>query len=140
MQTQAPSPAVASGRVRRGPVRWVPMLVLDVVLLLVFAGLGRSAHALNPGGLLETAWPFLLGLFFGWAAWRIHREPFVVWARGVALWLTTVAVGMGLRLLTGEGTDPAFVVVALGVLAVFVLLPRAVAGLALRRGGRRPSS
>lgn len=139
MQTQAPSPAVSSGRSRRGPARWTPTLVLDVALLLVFAGLGRNAHSLDPGGLLETAWPFLVGLLLGWAAWQVHREPLSVWPRGVALWLTTVAVGMCLRLLTGEGTAPAFVLVALGVLAVFLLVPRAVAGLALRRGAHRPS-
>jgi hypothetical protein len=140
MQTQASFPVISSGRSRPGPARWAPMLVVDVVLLLVFAGLGRNAHSLDPGGLLETAWPFLVGLLLGWAAWRVHREPLVVWPRGVALWLTTVVVGMGLRLLTGEGAAPAFVLVALGVLAVFLLVPRALAGFALRRGARRPSS
>jgi hypothetical protein len=99
---------------------------VDVVLILLFAGLGRSTHALDPAGVLETAWPFLAGLLVGWAAWRVHRAPFSVWPRGVALWLTTVAAGMVLRVLAGEGTAPSFVLVTLGVLAVFLLGPRAL--------------
>ena len=125
MHTSAPAttpPDTRSGR----STSWPTALTVDVVLILLFAGLGRSTHALDPAGVLETAWPFLAGLLVGWAAWRVHRAPFSVWPRGVALWLTTVAAGMVLRVLAGEGTAPSFVLVTLGVLAVFLLGPRAL--------------
>lgn len=115
------------------------MLAVDVALLLLFAGTGRSAHALDPTGVLETAWPFITGLLVGWGLWGIHRTPFSVWPRGVALWLTTVAVGMALRGLTGEGTALSFVLVTLGVLAAFLLGPRVLAQLLRRRRSRRPA-
>jgi len=123
MHTSAPasSPPAAP----QGPAAGRPAaLVLDVAVVLLFAGLGRSTHSLDAAGILGTAWPFLTGLLLGWALWRVPRAPFAVWPGGVALWLTTVAVGMALRALVGEGTAPSFVLVTLGVLGAFLLLPR----------------
>ncbi len=115
------------------------VLVVDVLLVLLFAAVGRSTHALDPVGLLETAWPFLTGLLLGWVLWRLARHPVGLWPHGVALWLTTVTAGMALRVLAGEGTAPSFVLVTLGVLAVLLLGHRALA-LAVRaaRTHRRP--
>lgn len=110
----------------RHPEPWAAALAVDVAALLLFAAVGRRTHALGVAGVLETAWPFLVGLVVGWLVWQVHRAPASVWPRGVALWLSTVAVGMGLRALTGEGTAPSFVLVTLGVLAVLLLGPRAV--------------
>lgn len=109
-----------------GPGPWQVALSTDVLLVLLFAGLGRSTHALDAAGLLVTAWPFLTGLLLGWLVWRVRRAPFSAGPRGVALWITTVAVGMGLRLVVGEGTAPSFVLVTFGVLGVFLLGPRAL--------------
>ncbi|MUN62696.1 DUF3054 family protein [Kocuria sediminis] len=138
MHTTAPTTARRSGRTGHGR-SWPAVLVLDVLLVLLFAGVGRSTHALDPVGLLETAWPFLAGLLLGWVLWRLPRQPVGLWPRGVALWLTTVSVGMGLRVLVGEGTAPSFVLVTLGVLAVLLLGHRALA-LTVRaaRARRRP--
>jgi hypothetical protein len=105
---------------------WPAFLVVDAFLVLLFAAVGRSTHALDPVGLLETAWPFLAGLLLGWAVWQLPRHPVGLWPRGVALWLTTVTVGMGLRVLAGEGTAPSFVLVTLGALAVLLLGHRAL--------------
>lgn len=142
MRTVASSPPPARARLRHWPVPWAVPLVLDLALILVFAALGRRTHApdapaLELTGLLGTAWPFLVGLAAGWAVWRVHRAPVAVWPRGVALWLTTVAVGMALRGVTGAGTAPSFVLVTLVVLAVFLLVPRTVTGLLVRRGTPR---
>lgn len=109
-----------------GPGPWAVALGVDVLVVLLFAGLGRNTHALDAAGLLVTAWPFLAGLLLGWLVWRVRRAPFSVWPRGAALWVTTVAVGMGLRLVVGEGTAPSFVLVTLGVLGAFLLGPRAL--------------
>ncbi|MEX5270371.1 DUF3054 domain-containing protein [Kocuria sabuli] len=126
MPTSAPS-TLSPERTTDRPTTWPAALALDVLLVLLFARIGRNAHALDPTGVLETAWPFLAGLLLGWAAWQVHRAPFAPWPQGVALWLTTVAVGMGLRVLVGEGTAPSFVLVTLVVLAVFLLGPRCLA-------------
>jgi hypothetical protein len=123
MHTSAPLTALPEERTA-GPGPWATALTVDVLLVLLFAGLGRSTHALDAAGLLVTAWPFLVGLLLGWLVWRVRRAPFAVWPRGVALWATTVAVGMGLRLVVGEGTATSFVLVTLAVLGAFLLGPR----------------
>lgn len=137
MHTSAPRTALPEERTASsGP--WIGALTVDVLLVLLFAGLGRRTHALDAAGLLATAWPFLAGLLLGWLAWRVRRAPFAVWPRGVALWATTVAVGMGLRLAVGEGAAPSFVLVTLAVLGVFLLGPRALISALRAARSRRP--
>ncbi len=137
MHTSSPTAAPPTRRAT-GSGPWAPVLVVDVLLVLLFAGLGRRTHALDAAGLLSTAWPFLAGLLLGWLVWRVHRAPSAIWPRGVALWLTTVAVGMALRLTVGEGTAPSFVLVTLVVLGVFLLVPRALVTALRRARTRRP--
>lgn len=117
---------------------WAVALTVDVLLVLLFAGLGRRTHALDAAGLLSTAWPFLAGLLLGWLVWRVRRAPFAVRPTGLALWATTVAVGMGLRLLVGEGTAPSFVLVTLAVLGIFLLGPRVLLSAVRTARSRRP--
>ncbi len=47
-----------------GVKKYLPAAVVDVLLVLIFAALGRRSHeeASTIGGLLTTAWPFLTGL------------------------------------------------------------------------------
>ncbi|SNS07300.1 Protein of unknown function [Actinomadura mexicana] len=82
------------------------------------------------GGFLTTAWPFLAGLGVGWGLLRAWRRPEGILPVGVGVWVSTVAVGMVLRVLGGQGTALAFVIVAsvfLGVALVgWRLLVRAV--------------
>ncbi|MFC4904948.1 DUF3054 domain-containing protein [Kocuria oceani] len=138
MHTTAPTTTPPTGRTGRRS-SWPAVLVIDVLLVLLFAAVGRRTHALDAVGVLETAWPFLTGLLLGWAVWQLPRHPVGLWPRGVALWLTTVVVGMGLRVLVGEGTAPSFVLVTLATLAVLLLGHRALA-LTVRaaRARRRP--
>jgi hypothetical protein len=77
---------------------------------------------------LSTAWPFLCGLLFGWVAVRAWRRPVTLRPAGVAAWLGTVAVGMLLRVVAGQGTAVAFVLVALVFLGLFLLGWRVVFG------------
>lgn len=109
-------------------------LVCDVALVMLFAGLGRSEHAREATllGLFETAWPFLAGLAIMWLVTFAYRRPLSLVRTGVPVWLGTVAIGMGLRLLTGSGAALPFVLVATGTLAVFLLGWRAIAALAAR--------
>ena len=91
---------------------------LDTLVVILFAASGRSTHssALDVAGIAATAWPFLLGLVVGWAVLRAWRTPMRVVPVGLGIWGATWAIGMGLRAVTGAGTAPAFMLVALGVL------------------------
>ena len=99
-------------------------VVADVGCVLLFTALGRSSHheGLGLAGWARTAWPFLAGLAVGWAVVRLLRWRWPVDVRGgVAVWLSTVVVGMVLRVVSGQGTAAAFVAVALVVLAFLLL-------------------
>lgn len=110
----------------------------DVALVVLFAAIGRASHAeANPVlGALSTAWPFLVGTVVGWAVVRLRRKswPLEV-GPGITIWFATLVLGMLLRLVTGQGTAWAFVAVAAGTLAVFLVGWRAVADIVRRRGG-----
>ena len=91
--------------------------------MLAFVVIGRASHAKGEslGGIASTAWPFLAGLACGWLAARGWRRPVGLAPAGVGAWLGTVAVGMVLRVVSGQGTALAFVLVALGFLGLFLL-------------------
>ena len=115
---------------------WVA-LVLDVCCVLVFVIIGRASHTKGEavGGIASTAWPFLAGLAAGWLAARAWRRPLALRPTGIAVWLCTVAVGMVLRVVSGQGTARAFIVVALAFLGLFLLGWRLLARLAVARRG-----
>ena len=98
-------------------------LLVDVLLVVVFATIGRRNHAegLAAAGIAATAWPFALGTAAGWVASRGWRAPTSVVATGVPVWAASVVGGMLLRRLTGEGTAVSFVVVATVVLGALLL-------------------
>jgi len=108
--------------------------------VLAFVIIGRASHAKgeNLAGIASTAWPFLAGLACGWLAARGWRRPAALAPAGVGAWLGTVAVGMVLRVVSGQGTAVAFVLVALAFLGLFLLGWRLVAGL-VRPRLRSPS-
>jgi len=110
-------------------------LVLDALLVVVFAVIGRSSHAegLDVAGVWGTAWPFLAGLAVGWVAAVAWRHPFAVWPTGAIVWAGTLVVGMLLRLASSQGVALAFVIVAAITLAVLIIGWRGVAVLATRR-------
>ena len=114
---------------------WRLAVVLDCCCVLVFVVIGRASHTKGESlaGIASTAWPFLAGLAAGWLAARTWRRPFVLWPGGVGAWLGTVAVGMVLRVVAGQGTAFAFIVVALVFLGLFLLGWRALARVAARR-------
>ncbi|MEM1333557.1 MAG: DUF3054 domain-containing protein [Actinomycetota bacterium] len=106
---------------------------VDTAVVVVFAAVGRRNHdrADSISGLIETAGPFVLGLGLAWTLWRVWRRPTSV-RIGLAVWLTTVVVGMSLRrVVFGDGTATAFVIVAAAFLALLVAW-RLLAQLAVR--------
>jgi hypothetical protein len=98
-------------------------VVADVCCVLAFVIIGRDSHAQGEslGGIASTSWPFLCGLALGWGASRAWRHPLALRPAGIAVWLSTVALGMILRVVSGQGTAVAFIFVALAFLGLFLL-------------------
>lgn len=95
----------------------------DLVALLVFVAIGRSVHdhGIRLAGMATTTWPFAVGLAAGTAvlATRGLRGQSV--PGGVVVVLSTVAIGMVLRVVAGQGTAFAFVLVALAFLGALMI-------------------
>ena len=106
-------------------------VVLDCCCVLLFVIIGRASHTKGEtlGGIASTAWPFLAGLAGGWLAARAWRQPSELWPAGVGAWLGAAGLGMMLRVVSGQGTAAAFIVVALAFLGLFLLGWRLVARL-----------
>ena len=114
----------------------------DLVLVVIFAVIGRASH--NEGilgdaglGLRETVWPFAVALVFAWLVTLAFRRPLAVLRTGVPIWLITVAAGMLLRALSGQGTALAFIIVATLTLLLFLVGWRVVAAAVLRSRAKR---
>ncbi|MDE3202652.1 MAG: DUF3054 domain-containing protein [Acidobacteriota bacterium] len=111
--------------------RFAPALV-DVAAVVLFVAIGRSSHHHQETvrGFLSTAWPFAVGLGVGWAL----AARGGLWGRraGLIVCSATVAVGMVLRVVAGQGTAWSFILVALGFLGAVMLLGRTLARWALR--------
>jgi hypothetical protein len=112
--------------------------LLDVCCVLAFVIIGRASHTKGESlaGIASTAWPFLAGLLAGWVATRAWRGPLALVPAGAGAWLGTAAVGMVLRVVSGQGTAFAFTCVALAFLGLFLLGWRAAARLLLPRPRR----
>lgn len=111
--------------------------LLDVVLIVVFAAIGRASHSEDiASGLVTTAWPFLIALAVGWIVALAWRAPAAPVRTGLPVWAVTVVGGMLLRAASGQGVQVAFVIVAAIVLLVFLVGRRALTGL-IGRARRR---
>jgi hypothetical protein len=109
-------------------------IVLDIVLIALFALIGRASHGENAlGGLWTTAWPFLVGAAVGWLAGRAWRHPFAPWRSGLWVWAGALVIGMLLRVVSGQGIAVSFVIVAGIVLFLFLVGWRLIAAV-VRRG------
>lgn len=121
------------------PPRTVALaLGTDVVLVVVFAAIGRVSHGesllgIDGLGLAHTTWPFLVALLVGWLAMRLWRFPLAILNAGVAVWLYTLVGGMLLRTLSGQSVQVAFVIVAAIVLGLFLVGWRVAVAVVSRR-------
>ena len=122
-----------------GPVRAALALLADACCVLAFVVIGRASHSDGEtlAGVASTAWPFLAGLACGELAARAWRQPLALVPSGVGAWLGAAVVGQGLRVLAGQGTAPAFIVVSLVFVGLFLLGWRLAArSAAVRVSGR----
>lgn len=110
-------------------------LLADIVCVVVFCTIGRRSHAegVTIAGVIATAWPFLTGTAIAWASPTSWRRPTALLPTGVLVWVCTVAVGMLLRRLSGQGTALSFVIVASLTTAILLLGWRAGAAFRARR-------
>jgi hypothetical protein len=109
-------------------------LLLDIVLVVGFAALGRASHDSDVfGGLWLTAWPFLVGLGVGWLVMTAWRAPDAPVRTGLGVWAATVVGGMLLRAASGQGTALPFIIVATVTLLVLLVGWRLIAALVTRR-------
>ena len=120
-------PDISRPPARRSARPWLA-LTADVALVVGFVAAGRQEHGTVDGlpGLLVTASPFLVGLLAGSLLTRFPRTWAYLWPHGAIVWLTTLGLGLALRVWWGLGGAPlSFVLVAAGVLAVTLLGRRA---------------
>ncbi len=105
-------------------------LAFDIVSVLAFVAIGRRSHDETGNifvGLVEVAAPFLIGLGVGWLVSRAWTEPAAT-ATGVAVWLSTVVVGLLLRRFAFDrGIASAFIIVATATLGLLLVGWRLVA-------------
>lgn len=121
-------------------------IALDVASVLAFVVIGRASHHHGDDveGVASTAWPFLAGVALGWAllAARLGargegsggtgRSPMSL-RSGALVCVSTVAAGMVLRVLAGQGTAASFVGVSTGFLGACMLGGRAAVRALVRR-------
>ena len=101
----------------------------DVVCVVIFCAIGRRSHAegITLAGVAHTSWPFLTGTVAGWALSRGWRRPKALNPTGLAVWVSTVVIGMLLRKASAQGVAVSFVIVASTVTAILLLGWRGVA-------------
>lgn len=108
---------------------------IDLACVLVFSVVGLAMHGSPLGEILDTAWPFIVGLAVAWMT-PVRSLPLIIWPSGVVVWALTVAVGLSLRAVTGGGVSGAFPFVTATVLAVLLIGWRVVAEVIERRRER----
>jgi Protein of unknown function (DUF3054) len=114
----------------------------DLGCAALFVVIGRANHHAGGGadGLWDTFWPFAAGAVAGLLATRWWRRPAALLPTGVGVWLGTVALGMILRVLAGQGTAFAFILVALAFLGLFQLGWRLLWQRLAKSGRRAPAA
>ncbi|WP_431709301.1 DUF3054 domain-containing protein [Glutamicibacter uratoxydans] len=114
---------------------WPLWLAIDVVLIVIFAILGRSEHehALSPMGIIQTAGPFVIAYLI----MVLISRPWVtinrIWPTGLLIWFGTVAVGLSLRIGFGATAAVPFIIVTALVLGLFLVGRRVITMLLARR-------
>jgi hypothetical protein len=95
----------------------------DLLAIVVFVVIGRHTHdhGESLGGIASTTWPFLVGLVIAWSVRTATRRSPTTVPSGVEVTAVTVAVGMILRVIAGQGTAFAFVLVAIGFLGLVMV-------------------
>lgn len=129
-----------SSNASRGWMRRVAPAAVDVLAIVLFVAIGRASHhhAETVGGFLSTEWPFAVGVLAGWLVSARTSQRLL--RSGLLVCLVTVAVGMVLRVVAGQGTAWAFVLVSLGFLGAVMIGGRVLLMRSDHLAGRRSSA
>jgi hypothetical protein len=117
-------------------------VLADLVAVLVFVTVGRHSHGepLSMSGLLETGWPFAIGVVGGYIGIALTRWPLLSLRGGAVIVGKTAVIGLVLRYgIAHDGAPFSFVVVTVLVLSALMLGWRALALAVLRRAEARPA-
>ena len=114
-------------------------LVADIILVIAFAAVGFYTHAqvLTVDGVVQTSWPFLVGLGCAWILSAAWTAPLAPMRTGVAIWSTTILLGIIIRFAVGAGIAGPFIIVASALnfltLVGWRVIARAVGGRSAKR-------
>ncbi|HOB05278.1 MAG TPA: DUF3054 domain-containing protein [Propionibacteriaceae bacterium] len=114
-------------------------VLIDVVVIIIFAIIGRASHAevLSLAGIAQTAWPFLVaGVGASGLAFGVGRLQW--WQEGVIVWLAAAVGGLLLRVVSGGTAAVPFIIVATLTLGLLLVGWRVIGRLATR--GRRAAA
>lgn len=114
--------------------------ITDLVMIFVFALLARIAHnsqdlPLSFLGVLNTAWPFWLGMLLAWAYIAYRRLPgAAVSPAGLIAWIVSVIVGLAIWGIKHQAVPHwSFIIVASVTSAILLLGWRGIARLRARK-------
>lgn len=105
-------------------MRTLRALTYDIVLVFVFAAVGRLAHGQDLSLLGATAWPFVMAAIVGSLVSTWRDGPW--WVQGLTAWLITTTIGLLLRLVSGGSVEFSFVLTTAAVLALLLIGWRAL--------------
>lgn len=119
--------------------KWPLWAVLDLVLIVLFAILGRREHehGLSVGGIFMTALPFLIACIVMTLVSRPWATINRLWPTGVLVWLGTVAFGLALRILMNSTAAVPFIIVTVIVLGVFLMGRRLICKLLTKKSAQQ---
>ncbi len=89
--------------------------VCDLVVVVVFVAIGRHTHDRHSSfnDFLRILWPFALSVLLASLVVRRTMKAKTAVAQGAVIAIVTTAVAMALRVLSGQGTAIAFIIVSL---------------------------
>ncbi len=104
-----------------GRTAWLA-LIPDLAAVVLFVAIGRDVHGHTDSllGMFKTTWPFAVGTVIGFVPMYLLRMNYSISA-GVVSVVATVAIGMILRVIVGQGTAVPFIFVSLGFLGMIQL-------------------
>ena len=112
------------------------VLLADLVCVVAFAAAGKGSHeaGASPWVVAAIVWPFVVAVLVAHAGLvRVGRPTERVWPEGAVVVAATYVLGLGLRVVSGRGIAPGFLVVTLIFLALTMLGWRAVRRLVVAR-------
>ncbi len=105
-------------------MRILRALTYDIVLVFLFAAVGRLSHGEDLSMLGATAWPFVMATIVGSLVSTWRDGPW--WKQGLTSWVITVVGGLLLRVVSGGDAPIAFILVTTAVLALLLIGWRAL--------------